>query len=38
VERADELEVHLDGVKGTGAEGRITVADVRKAAREQDRP
>jgi hypothetical protein len=36
VERADELDVDLDGVEGTGADDRITVADVRKAAREQD--
>ncbi len=32
VETAQELDVDLDEVEGTGAEGRITVRDVRKAA------
>ena len=36
VDRADELDVDLDLVDGTGADDRITVADVRKAAREED--
>ena len=36
VDAADELDVDLEDVKGTGAEGRITVADVRKAARTED--
>jgi pyruvate/2-oxoglutarate dehydrogenase complex dihydrolipoamide acyltransferase (E2) component len=29
---AEEQGVNLDDVEGTGAEGRITVRDVRKAA------
>jgi pyruvate/2-oxoglutarate dehydrogenase complex dihydrolipoamide acyltransferase (E2) component len=29
---AEELGVDLDQVEGTGAEGRITVRDVRKAS------
>ena len=36
VDVADELDVDLHLVDGTGADGRITVADVRKAAREED--
>ncbi len=36
VEVADELDIDIDLVDGTGAEGRITVADVRKAAREEE--
>jgi pyruvate/2-oxoglutarate dehydrogenase complex dihydrolipoamide acyltransferase (E2) component len=36
VELADELDVDLEKVDGTGAEDRITVADVRQAAREED--
>ena len=36
VDLADELDVDLDLVDGTGADDRITVADVRKAAREED--
>ncbi len=36
VELADELDVDLHLVDGTGADDRITVADVRKAAREED--
>jgi hypothetical protein len=36
VELADELDVDLHAVDGTGADDRITVADVRKAAREED--
>ena len=35
VEAADELDVDLEEVEGSGAEGRITVADVRKASRQQ---
>jgi hypothetical protein len=35
VELADQVDVDLDEVDGTGAEGRITVADVRKAANEE---
>lgn len=35
VDAADELDVDIEAVEGTGAEGRITVADVRKAAREE---
>ena len=31
---ADELDVDLDDVKGTGAEGRITVRDVKQASRD----
>jgi pyruvate/2-oxoglutarate dehydrogenase complex dihydrolipoamide acyltransferase (E2) component len=34
IDAADELDVDIEAVEGTGAEGRITVADVRKAARE----
>jgi hypothetical protein len=34
-EVAEEREVDLDDVKGTGADGRITVRDVEKAASEQ---
>ena len=30
---ADELDVDLEEVDGSGAEGRITVRDVRKAAK-----
>lgn len=33
VAAADELDIDLWGVEGTGAGGRITVADVRKAER-----
>jgi len=36
VELADELDVDLDMVEGTGADDRITVADVRRTAREED--
>ena len=36
VDLADELDVDLDLVDGTGVDDRITVADVRKAAREED--
>jgi pyruvate/2-oxoglutarate dehydrogenase complex dihydrolipoamide acyltransferase (E2) component len=36
VDLADDLDVDLDEVDGTGADDRITVADVRKAAREQE--
>jgi pyruvate/2-oxoglutarate dehydrogenase complex dihydrolipoamide acyltransferase (E2) component len=36
VDLAKELDVDLDDVEGTGADDRITVADVRKAAREDD--
>ena len=36
VELADDLDVDLHLVDGTGADDRITVADVRKAAREED--
>jgi pyruvate/2-oxoglutarate dehydrogenase complex dihydrolipoamide acyltransferase (E2) component len=32
---AEEAGVDLDDVEGTGAEGRITVKDVRKAASEE---
>jgi e3 binding domain len=32
---AAELEIDLDDVEGTGADGRITVGDVRKAATEE---
>jgi pyruvate/2-oxoglutarate dehydrogenase complex dihydrolipoamide acyltransferase (E2) component len=34
LELADELGVDLDDVKGTGAEGRITVRDVKQASRD----
>jgi pyruvate/2-oxoglutarate dehydrogenase complex dihydrolipoamide acyltransferase (E2) component len=33
VATAKDLDVEIDTVDGTGADGRITVADVRKAAR-----
>ena len=36
IDLADELDIDLDLVDGTGADDRITVADVRKAAREED--
>ncbi len=36
VDLADELDVDLYLVDGTGADDRITVADVRRAAREED--
>ena len=35
VERAKELDVDAEEVEGTGAEGRITVRDLLKAAAEQ---
>ncbi|WP_276129953.1 E3 binding domain-containing protein [Rubrobacter indicoceani] len=36
IEKAEELSVDLSNVEGTGANGRITVEDVEKAARAND--
>jgi pyruvate/2-oxoglutarate dehydrogenase complex dihydrolipoamide acyltransferase (E2) component len=35
MKQASELGVDLEEIKGTGAEGRITVRDVKQAADEQ---
>jgi pyruvate/2-oxoglutarate dehydrogenase complex dihydrolipoamide acyltransferase (E2) component len=36
VRLAEELDIDLDEVEGTGADGRITVHDVRAAAEDRE--